>query len=254
VTSHGAEPPPGKPAALAVTGVSKRYGAVAALAGVTFAVPAGSVHALVGANGSGKSTLARLVAGIEAAEPGGRLAVGGSELDLTRPVPAAAYRAGVRVQHQQAGTFPDLTVAENLAVGARLRPTDLRRVPWRALDRRAAGAIERYGLPASPRTRVGDLTPGARMLVAIARAVDDVGDAGGALVVLDEPTAALPTTECARLLAGLRRLAEQGHTVLLVTHRFDEVVDVADAVTVLRDGRHRRRWPGARSTRGRSPS
>jgi ribose transport system ATP-binding protein len=235
----------GAPAALTIDGVSKHYGPVAALRDVAFAVPRGVVHALVGANGSGKSTLIRLIAGVEPADPGGRLAIRGSALDIHRPVPGAAYRAGVRVQHQQHAVFPELTVAENLAMGNRLRPGDLGRVPWAELDRRAERAIERYGLRASPRTRVSELTPALQMLVSVARAIDDVTETDAALVVLDEPTAALPSLECARLLEGLRGLAGGGHTVLLVTHRFDEVVATADSVTVLRDGRHQATVPCA---------
>ncbi len=227
--------------ALAIQGLTKRYGAVTALDDVSLTVTRGTIHALVGANGSGKSTLIRVLAGVERGEPGGTIAVGPEVMAADRVSPHQAHRAGVRVVHQVPTVFPDLTVAENIGIGAGLPTRPGGSIRWRQVDRRAAEVLARLGLEVAPRTRVGDLSPARQTLVAVARAFADSDDeaAGGALLVLDEPTAALPTREVTTLLVGLQAAVDHGHTVLLVTHRLDEVARAAHDATVLRDGRHR---------------
>lgn len=231
-------PAPTTPA-LAVDRVTKRYGAVTALHEVGFEVAAGTIHALVGANGSGKSTLVEVVAGVERAELGGALSVFGRPLDPARGAPSAAHRAGVRVVHQRPTLFAGLTVAENVGIGGGLPTGRGGRVRWRQADELAASCLARLGLDVSPRTSVERLPPAVQVLVAVARALVDTDEASSAprLFLLDEPTAALPAREVDVLLAGLRRLAEHGHAVVLVTHRLDEVGAAADVATVLRDGR-----------------
>ena len=170
-----------------------------------------------------------------------------------RVSPHAAHRARVRVVHQVPTVFPDLTVAENIALGSPLPTRPGGSIRWRAVHRRASEVLALLGLDLGTRTRVAALSPAHQTLVAVARAFADVDDRaeGGALLVLDEPTAALPTREVTTLLTGLRRAADHGHTVVLVTHRLDEVARAADDASVLRDGRHIATFPAARSPRPR---
>jgi ribose transport system ATP-binding protein len=242
--------------ALSVRGLSKRYGSVVALADVSFDVAPASIHALVGANGSGKSTLIKVVAGVERAEPGGSISVSGLDLGVEHLSAPAIRRAGVRFVHQGSTVFPDLTVAENIGIGSRLATRPGGSIRWRRADQHAASLLDQLGLHVSPRALVGDLSPAVQTLVAVARAFADTDadvEAGGGasvrraptLMVLDEPTAALPTREVEILLAGLRRIVADGHAVVLVTHRLDEVARAADHATVLRDGRHVRTFPVA---------
>lgn len=226
--------------ALSVRGLTRRYGPVVALDGVDLVVAPGTIHALIGANGSGKSTLIRVVAGVERGAPGGTVAIGAHEVAADRTSPAWARSAGVRVVHQGASTFPDLTVAENIGLGAGLPTRPGRSIRWREARTIASDALARLGVAVDPAARLGDLGPAVQTLVAVARALADVDAAmvdAPRLVVLDEPTAALPEREVAALLGGLRHLVAAGHAVLLVTHRLDEVTRAADEATVLRDAR-----------------
>jgi ribose transport system ATP-binding protein len=228
-------------AALSVHDLTKRYGPVTALDDVALEVAPGSIHALIGANGSGKSTLIRVVAGVERGEVGGVISVGGRRLAAEVITPHDAEQAGVRVVHQGATTFPDLSVAENIGLGAGARlPTRWGgSIRWRAARAAAADGLRQLGVDVAPAARVGDLSPAVQTLVAVARALIDVetGDTEHKVVILDEPTAALPAREVATLLGGLRGLADAGHAVVLVTHRLDEVTRAADEATVLRDAR-----------------
>jgi ribose transport system ATP-binding protein len=218
--------------ALEVRGLTRHYGAVAALDDVSLTVAPGTLHALVGANGSGKSTLIRIVAGVEVGEPGGTVTVGDRSVEADRISPGFAREAGVHVVHQVSTAFADLTVAEN--VGVTDLPTRLGGVDWRRLRREAAGLLERLGVDVDPAARMGSLSPARQTLVTVARAF--AGEPQ--VLVLDEPTAALPAREVDTLLDGLRRLVDAGLAVVLVTHRLDEVARAADRATVLRDGRH----------------
>lgn len=229
-----AAPPP----ALSVRGLTRRYGAVAALDDVTMAVAPGTLHALVGANGSGKSTLIRIVAGVETGEPGGRIAVGEASVDAASTTAAFACGAGVRVVHQAATAFADLTVAENIGIAGRLPTRRGGAVDWARLGGEAEALLARLGGGIAPRARMGDLSPARQTLVTVARAFAGTDDGRPHVLILDEPTAALPGREVDLLLTGLRRLVDAGHAAVLVTHRLDEVARAADAATVLRDGRH----------------
>jgi ribose transport system ATP-binding protein len=228
---------PDRAPALSVREVTKRYGAVTALDQVSFEVAPRTIHALVGANGSGKSTLIRILAGVEQAEPGGMLGVGPATVAADRTTPAFARAAGVRVVHQASTAFPDLTVAENIGVAGRLPTRIGGGIRWRQVHQETTALLERLGLDLAPRTRMGDLSPAVQTLVAVARTFADAEGDEAELLVLDEPTAALPSREVEVLLDGLRRLVDHGHAVVLVTHRLDEVSRVADSATVLRDGR-----------------
>jgi ribose transport system ATP-binding protein len=223
--------------ALRVEHLSKSFPGTLALDDVSFEVPRGEVHALVGGNGSGKSTLLMVLAGVYRADRGGTLTVDGTQIAADRATPGWARAAGLRFVHQHLGVFATLTVAENLAIGGGFDTTRAGRIDRRRLRRRALRLLDRFGIDARPDTVVRTLPVAERTMLAVARALqDDTSDAHH-IFVLDEPTAALPATESARVYAALRRSAERGHSVLFVSHRLDEVVTTADRATVLRDGR-----------------
>ncbi|HEY1853856.1 MAG TPA: sugar ABC transporter ATP-binding protein [Solirubrobacterales bacterium] len=220
---------------LRVEGLTKAYGETQALAGVSFELRRGSIHALLGGNGSGKSTAVKILAGVERADRG-ELAVGDERIDARAMTPGRAREAGLRFVHQQASTFPSLTVAENLAIGHGFPHDALGRVRWRAVRRRSRAVLQRFGIDADPSTPLAELGPASRAMVAIARALQDQEGEADGILVLDEPTASLPAEEVRLLLAALQRYAAAGQTILYITHRLEEVLDVADTATILRNG------------------
>jgi ribose transport system ATP-binding protein len=223
--------------ALQVLGVSKTYPGTEALSNVSLTVRTGELHALVGGNGSGKSTLAKCLAGVEQADSGGTFVVSGNTIDAATMTPPEARAQGLRFVHQDPGVFPELSVAENLTLGYGYETGVASRVRWKQIRRRAAEQIEWIGLDCTPETILGKLSAASRTLVAIARALQDQDEIdGGGVLVLDEPTAALPEHEAEKLIENLRRLTAMGSAVLMITHHPSEVVGVVDRVSVLRDG------------------
>lgn len=222
--------------ALAVRGVSKTFGANLAVDDVTFELAPGQVHALLGGNGSGKSTLIKMLAGVEQADEG-TIDIAGSTLSLPDMTPAKAAAAGLSFVHQQRSTFPELTVAENLAIGGSGFPRGVGgRIRWSRARTEAGEILERFGIEAHPDQLLGELGQARQTMVAIARALRTQREGEG-ILVLDEPTVSLPHTEVALLLDAVRRQAERGQTVILVTHRLEEVFAVADNAILLRNGR-----------------
>jgi len=221
---------------VAIRDVTKTFGATHALRGVDVDLAPGEVHALLGGNGSGKSTLIKILAGVQSPDAG-QLGVGGAWRSWTGWDSEHARAAGMRFVHQDPGLFPSLSVAENLAADGALGRRALSPIRWRALRRRSARLLRSFELDVDPRAPLAALRPAQREMVAIARALHDVEESGdAALLVLDEPTALLPRHEVELLLSAIRRVAAQGHMVLYVTHRLDEVFAVTDRVTVLCNG------------------
>ena len=196
----------------------------------------GEVHALLGGNGSGKSTFIKVLAGVYRADPGGTIEIGGESTPADSWSASTAKSRGLHFVHQDPAVFPLLTVAENMAIGRGFERGLGGRIDWRATKRRTAQLIERFSIPATPDTPVAALRPADRTMVAIARALQDQEGAESGVLVLDEPTASLPVSEVDTLLTALRRYAEAGQTIVYVSHRLPEVLDLADTVTVLRDG------------------
>ncbi|MGP4114135.1 sugar ABC transporter ATP-binding protein [Streptomyces sp. 4N509B] len=214
---------------LRLAAVSKSFGAVAAVADVSFALHGGEAHALVGENGAGKSTLVKLLAGVHQPDTGG-LEIDGRPLRLAGPADARA--AGIAVIYQEPTLFPDLSVAENIFMGR--QPTrGLRRIDRAALHEAAAGLFTRLGVALDPRRPARGLSIADQQLVEIAKALS----VEARVLVMDEPTAALSGHEVTRLFAVVRALRAQGAAILFVSHRFDEVFDLCQRITVLRDGR-----------------
>jgi ribose transport system ATP-binding protein len=212
------------PPLLSIRGLSKRFAGTLALDAVDFDVRAGEVHALLGENGAGKSTLIKVLAGVHRADAG--------EIRWRdRIIDPSADKVPITFIHQDLGLVDTMTVAENVAVIAGY-PRRGGLISWREAREAAAAALELMGGGVDPDARVRDLPAAEKSIVAIARAMA----VNCELLVLDEPTAALPEADVARLLAVLRRLRARGIGIVYVTHRLDEVFRFADRVTVLRDG------------------
>lgn len=216
--------------------MSKTFAGTTVLKDAELTVRRGEVHALLGGNGSGKSTLIKILAGVYRADPGGTVEIGGESTPADNWSAATAKSRGLHFVHQDPAVFPLLTVAENMAIGRGFTTGLGGRIDWRATKRRTAQLIERFSIPATPDTPVAALRPADRTMVAIARALQDQEGAESGVLVLDEPTASLPVSEVDILLTALRRYAEAGQTIVYVSHRLSEVLDLADTVTVLRDG------------------
>jgi ribose transport system ATP-binding protein len=218
---------------LEVRNLSKTFVGQRALDGVDLDVHAAEVHALVGHNGSGKSTLIKLLSGFHQPDPGGSVEVAGTPLRFGDP--AASRRAGLRFIHQELGLVDQLTVLENLRLGGVYETGRGGRIRWRSERRRAREALSRVGLNAHPDVPVSELSPVQRTQVAVARALDE--EEGATILFFDEPTATLPHSEVERLFALIRRTVEAGLGVVYISHRLEELPQIADRVTVLRNGR-----------------
>ncbi|MBL9202004.1 MAG: sugar ABC transporter ATP-binding protein, partial [Opitutaceae bacterium] len=207
----------------------KRFPGVVALDGVDFDLRAGEVHALCGENGAGKSTLIKLLAGIHPhGSYEGELRVAGRVAAFHSIRDAEA--AGIAVITQEFALVDELSVAENIFLGR--APRRGLRVDWLEMHRRAAALLRDFGLTISPEAPVHTLGIGQKQLVEIVRAMDK----RSRVLVLDEPTAALTEQEVTVLLEHLRRLRAQGTACIYISHKLDEVLAVADRITVLRDG------------------
>ena len=212
---------------LTLTGVGKRFPGVVALRGVTLEVARGEGHVLLGENGAGKSTLINLLGGVYAADEG-EITFDGEPY---RPrTPTDAFRAGIRVVHQELSMLMQMTVAENLMF-ERL-PQRRGIVDYREMNRRAAELLEEVGLDVQPTTPVSRLGVAQMQLIEIAKTL--VFDSK--LLILDEPTATLTSKEVDRLFDILRRLKARGVTIVYISHRLQEIGEIGDRVTVLRDG------------------
>jgi ribose transport system ATP-binding protein len=216
-------------ALLRLEGVSKSYPGVQALAGVDFEVDAGEVHALLGENGAGKSTLMKVIAGSVTPEEGLM------ELDdekVSFGSPEAARHHGIGIVYQDLSLVPPLSVGENVLLGR--WPRRWGAIDWNRLRAEADRSLRRIGYQVDARRSVRELGMAERQLVEIAKALSTEVR----VLLLDEPTSALSEPEARRLFEIIRDLTGSGVAVVYVSHRLGEVLDIADRVTVLRDGRH----------------
>jgi ribose transport system ATP-binding protein len=220
---------------LEIANLSKTFPGQVALTDVDFEVAAGEVHALVGQNGSGKSTLIKVLAGYHQPDPGASASMNGEPFELGNGRAAAA--AGIRFVHQDLGLVDAVSTTENLALGSGYRKGGWRRIDWGAEHRSAEVALTSLGFPEfDVRSPVAVLSPAQKTVVAIARALTGWGQ-GAKLLVLDEPTASLPGDDVQRLFDVVKGLRSRGVSILYVSHHLDEVFELADRVTVLRDSK-----------------
>jgi ribose transport system ATP-binding protein len=214
---------------MSARGIGKRFAGVTALRDVDLELRAGEVHALVGENGAGKSTLMKILAGIHT-DYDGTVQVDGQAVKFTGVRGAEAV--GVAIIHQELNLVPELSVAENIFLGR--EPLICGLVLHRKAALVATGELLcRLGIDLDPNARVGGLRVGEQQLVEIARALS----VSARILIMDEPTSALSAAECIRLFKIIRQLARDGVAVVYISHRLDEVMQLADRVTVLRDGR-----------------
>jgi ABC-type sugar transport system ATPase subunit len=218
-------------AILEVEHVTMEFPGVRALDDVHFDVRAGEVHALVGENGAGKSTLLKVLGGVYTPTRG-RLRLGGQEYIPVSP--SDAIRAGIAVIYQEFTLFPDLTVAENVYIGREPISRVSRGIRYGQIRASCRELFSLLGVDIDPDARVAEIGVAAQQLVEIARALSQ----NGRVIVMDEPTAALNSTEVTRLMDVIRRLRDEGRAVIYVSHHLEEVFEVADRATVLRDGRN----------------
>jgi ribose transport system ATP-binding protein len=223
--------------AIRLSGLTKRFGGTVALNDVSFDVGSSSVHALLGGNGSGKSTLIKILCGVYQADDGD-IEIAGAHHSARTTTPDWARTVGIHVVHQGLGIFPELSVADNFALASGYGMPSLAPIPARKLRRHVKEVLARYEVDVSPTDTMGDLPAALQTMVAVARALAGESEPGRGVLILDEPTAALPHGQRDVLLDAVRGYRQRGHTVILVTHRLDEVEAVADHVTFLRDGRH----------------
>lgn len=221
--------------ALSAQGLSKTFAVTPALDHFDLEIEAGEIHALLGENGSGKSTFIKILSGYHHPDPGGTVLIDSRPLEFGSV--ESSFHLGCRFVHQDLGLVATLSVLDNLSLNSGY-PTRLGTVQGREARRLAEVDLARVGLEISPSTPVELLSPSQKTGVAVARALRQLGRDGGdvKLLVLDEPTATLPESEVEHLLDIVRRVAARDIGVLYVTHRLDEVFELADNVTVLRDG------------------
>ncbi|WP_030264176.1 sugar ABC transporter ATP-binding protein [Streptomyces sp. NRRL B-24484] len=213
---------------LEVRGLRKEFPGVLALDGVDFRLFPGEVHALMGENGAGKSTLIKVLTGVHPADAG-EVTLAGRPLRITGPL--QAQQAGISTVYQEVNLCPNLSVAENLFIGREPRRRGL--IHWSELRRRAAASVAALDLDIDVTARLDSFSIAVQQLVAIARAVD----VEAKVLVLDEPTSSLDREEVAQLFAVMRRLRERGVAILFVSHFLDQVYEICDRMTILRNGR-----------------
>ncbi len=215
---------------LSMKNVSKRYTGVRALDSVDFEIESGEIHCLVGENGSGKSTLIKIISGVEQPDDGALIEIDGQIQHHHHSIDS--IRKGIEVIYQDLSLFPNLPVAENIAL-AQTIAADSRIINWRNVRRIARSAMERIEVEIPLEELVNDLSVADQQLVAICRALtSDVK-----LLILDEPTTALTRREIESLFRVIKDLRSKGIATLFVSHKLDEVLQIAQRVTVLRDGK-----------------
>ncbi len=215
---------------LRMEGISKSFGPVQALKDVTFKVRPATVHALCGENGAGKSTLMKTLSGVHIPDSG-NIYVRGQKQDIKSP--KDAIDAGIAMIYQELDMAEDLTVAENVFLGAEPEGMIPGTISWKAMNESTAALASSYGFDMiKPEARVSDLSTGDCQIVEILKALHK----NASILVMDEPTSSLSEAESLRLFEVVRQLRKKGLSIIYISHRLEEVVDLADDISVLRDG------------------
>jgi rhamnose transport system ATP-binding protein len=218
----------GSETVLSLADVQKNFAAVRALRGVSFELRRGEVHALIGENGAGKSTLAKVITG-DLLPDSGSMEVFGQV--VAENSPTVSRQLGIAAIYQQPSLFPDLTVAENIALALEIG-SGLEMVNWKARNERARLLLERIGSTLDPRRLARTLSMADQQIVEIAKALG----ADARILLMDEPTAVLTEREAELLFSLVKRLREDGVAIIYISHRLEEILSIADRITVLRDG------------------
>ncbi|HEX8348227.1 MAG TPA: sugar ABC transporter ATP-binding protein [Actinoplanes sp.] len=215
------------PPILEMTGIRKTFPGVVALADVDFRLLPGEVHALMGENGAGKSTLIKVLTGVYDIDAGD-ITLGGRPVRFTGPL--QAQQAGVSTVYQEVNLCTNLSVAENIFIGR--QPRRFGRIAWSEMRRRSRDLLARLDLDLDVSAPLSNYSLAVQQMVAIARAID----VDSKVLILDEPTSSLDASEVAQLFRVIRRLKDQGVAILFVSHFLDQVYEIADRMTVLRNG------------------
>ncbi len=216
---------------LTMEGISKTFPGVRALDNVAFELQKGEVHALVGENGAGKSTLMKVLAGVYAKDAG-RILYKGKEVEI--PNPGAAQHLGISMIHQELNLMPHLTVAQNIFIGREPRAALSFVLDEKAINEKTQELLALLHLRLDPRTKVSALTVAKQQMVEIAKALSFNSE----ILIMDEPTAALTDAEIDELFRIIRQLREKGVGIVHISHRLEELKQISDRVTVMRDGRY----------------
>lgn len=213
---------------LEMSNISKTFPGVKALDGVQLKIRPGEIHALMGENGAGKSTLMKVLSGAYQADSGGEIKIDGTPVIIHNPLDAKKY--GIAVIYQELSLSPNLTVAENIYMGRELRKGLV--VDRRAMEKGCETVLEKLGAGFTPTSKVADLSIAERQMVEISRAIH----ANARILVMDEPTTALSSRETDKMFALIRKLKSEGLAIIYISHRMSEIYELADRVSVLRDG------------------
>lgn len=214
---------------LQLSGITKVFPGVRALENVQLALWPGKVTALIGENGAGKSTLVKVMTGIYQPDEGEILY---KAIPVHLPTPESAHKMGITAIHQETVLFDELSVTENIFVGQYLHKGFLKKLDWPEMHRRAQAILARLEVQIDPRATLKTLSIAQRHMVAIARALSFEAQ----VVILDEPTAALSQHEILEFYQIVERLKQEGKAILFISHKFDEIFELADHYTILRDG------------------
>lgn len=222
-------PPLGTDDIIRIDGIARSYGAVKALKGVSFGIGRGEVHTLLGENGAGKSTLVKIIMGEETPD-GGKLTIDGQAVRTYAP--ENAQRLGVAMVHQELALFENMTVAENIFPDSVFRRGPF--VDWKTLNHRAQESIRVFGMDIRATQKMDTLTLAQQQMVEILRCISN----NQRIILLDEPTSGLDSAEGEKLMEVIRGLKGRGITVIYISHRMSEVLDISDKITVMRDGEY----------------
>jgi rhamnose transport system ATP-binding protein len=211
--------------------ITKHFPGIRALDEVDFRVRGGEVHALIGENGAGKSTLVKVLTGIHQPDSG-LIILNGEPVQFRGPT--ASQAAGIAAIHQEATMFPELSVTENIYMGHHLTRGGGGLLDWKGMKLKTRSLLEKLELEINPETKVKDLSVAQRHMVEIVKALS----LDARIVIMDEPTSALSLREIEDLYKIIRQLRTEGQAIVFISHKFEDIYEIADTFTVLRDGRH----------------
>ena len=211
-----------------VSGIEKSFPGVKALSNIEFSVRRGTVHALCGENGAGKSTLMKIIMGLYKADKG-QIYIDGKPVEIKNPIQAREY--GISMIAQELNYVPELSIEENLFMG-RLPVTRYKKVDWKRVRREAEEFLKEEGLPYSPSQKLKTLTVSDIQMLEIIKAITN----NAQIVIMDEPTSSITDREVKQLFGKIEELKKKGVAIIYISHKMDEVFQIADDITVLRDG------------------